>query len=353
LQTPPTDLDALLAVLPEKALLKLCIGPKAWLDGLAELVFDFGRKPHILYMLSGAGTLKRVDLDCDPMTKDDLAGIADKVKEFSAIDNRGGIENTLHRVSRKLNSADKVIGLTIRVGRTAGNLHNLLKNELDKGSSILFVGKPGSGKTTLIRDCAKYLAETKRVEIVDTSGEIAGDGDIPHPAVGKARRMMVRDRRQQHRILLEATQNHTPEVLVIDEIGHLDEVAAARDVSQRGVQLLASAHGSRMSDILSSPVLVKLLGDVHVVIQSHSEIRMRQGKNAGNVHKTVRERMGNPAFDIVVEIQRPCSIIVVDDIDTAIDNSLEKLPFKGEARVLREDGTVAVFNGEIVSDRSR
>ena len=287
------------------------------------------------------------------MTKEDLGAIASKVEDFSPVDNRGGIENTLHRVSRKLNRVDKVIGLTIRVGRTAGNLHNLLKAELDKGSSILFVGRPGSGKTTLIRDCAKYLAETKRVEIVDTSGEIAGDGDIPHPAVGKARRMMVRDRRQQHRVMLESVQNHTPEVLVIDEIGHLDEVAAARDVSQRGVQLLASAHGSRMSDILSSPVLVKLLGDVHVVIQSASEIRMRQGKNAGTVQKTVRERMGTPAFDVVVEIHRPGSILVVDDIDAAVDQSHEKVPFKGEARVLREDGSVAVFKGELESNRSR
>jgi len=331
---PCEDLDPLFLAIPENVLQKHA--QNSW-SSVVEFVFDLGRRPYYLSTFENSKSLHKTIFSETVVDDTLLQQISSHVGEFSQSDNRAGISGTLHRISRKLNRSGSIIGLTIRIGRSIDGLHVLLKKELDLGKSILLLGKPGSGKTTLIRDCAKYLSLTKRVEIVDTSNEIAGDGDVPHSAIGESRRMMVPVRSHQHMVMLEAVQNHNPETLVIDEIGSSQEVSAVRDVTQRGVQLIATAHGTTLTDVVNSPVLVKLLGDIHSVILNGKETEDRRLTS-----KSTRERMGKSCFDIVVEIHKPGCCVVVNNVDDAIDASLKAKPYNVEMRVLGDDHCVNV-----------
>ena len=300
--------------------------------GLREVVLDLGR-PIFLYscitMLMPDGQKKEgmvkftADESLELVSKEMLKQFCEGVDEFGT-DNRVGIDRTLHRISRKLNRKGEVIGLTIRVGRSVAGLRNLVTEELMKGRSILMIGKPGCGKTTVLRDCARYMSDSleKRVEIIDTSNEIGGSGDIPHRGIGLCRRMMVDDRQNQHQVMLEAVQNHTPEALVIDEIGLSAEVQAAMDISQRGIQLLASAHGTYLSDIVKSPVLCKLIGDTQSVILSGAEVAAGRGNKAGK--KTVVERKSQAIFDIVIELRKSGVAVVWTNVEEAVDVMLRK-----------------------------
>ena len=154
-------------------------------------------------------------------------------------DNRAGIDGTLHRISMIRNRRGTVIGLTCRVGRAVKGAAELCKDLVssEESSSVLLLGPPGVGKTTAIREMSRLLSAdfNQRVVIVDTSNEI-GDGDVAHPGVGNSRRMQVADPKLQHAVLIEAVENHTPQVVIVDEIGTEEEAMAARTISERGVK---------------------------------------------------------------------------------------------------------------------
>ncbi|KAJ1385357.1 hypothetical protein B484DRAFT_410530, partial [Ochromonadaceae sp. CCMP2298] len=306
---------------------------------LVEVVMDLGRTPYFYHcpasQSQGGFVMLREVMD-GLVSAADLALVTAAVGPFSEADNRAGIDKTLHRVSRRLNRSGDVIGLTLRLGRSVPGMYLLLQSELEQGKSVLLVGCPGAGKTTLLRDCACFLARTKRVEIVDTSNEIAGNGDIPHAAIGLARRMMVPVRAQQHRTMLEAVQNHTPEAMVIDEIGSAQEVMAAIDVEGRGVQLLATVHGTTISDVANSPILGRLLGGLHTVLLSAGEVVER-----GAAGKSVRERKGVSCFDVVVEIHKTACCVVISDANQCVDRLLNNLAFDAELRVLESETHVS------------
>ncbi|MGQ9568965.1 MAG: AAA family ATPase, partial [Anaerolineae bacterium] len=229
------DLEALLAVLPPRVREALERADRG--DQLLEVVLDLGRVPEARF-LDHELTLSEAEV-----TEEDIQYVLERISDFDA-DNRAGIARTLHRISAIRNRKGKVVGLTCRVGRAVYGTIDIIRDIIESGQSILILGKPGVGKTTLLREAARVLAEKKRVVIVDTSNEIGGDGDIPHPAIGRARRMQVATPALQHEVMIEAVENHMPEVIIIDEIGRELEAAAARTIAERGVQLIATAHGN-------------------------------------------------------------------------------------------------------------
>src|SRR3989442_2470881 len=186
--------------------------------------------------------------------------------------------------------------LTLRVGRAVYGTMEIIRDVVEAGRSILLLGKPGVGKTTLLREVARVLADEmgKRVVIVDTSNEIAGDGDIPHPGIGRARRMQVATPSLQHAVMIEAVENHMPEVVVIDEIGTEQEAAAARTIAERGVQLIATAHGNTLENLMLNPTLSDLVGGIQTVTLSDEEARRR------GTQKSVLERKAPPTFQTLV-----------------------------------------------------
>ncbi|HJN17899.1 MAG TPA: AAA family ATPase, partial [Armatimonadota bacterium] len=282
----------LLDVLPEG--IRAPIEQHELIDELLEVVIDLGRPIEARfpdsYELLGEW----------PATQEDLDHVVERVSDFG-LDNRAGIERTLHRISAIRNRAGRVIGLTCRVGRAVFGTIEIISDLVEAGDSILMLGRPGVGKTTMLREVARVLSEDlgKRVVVVDTSNEIAGDGDIPHPAIGRARRMQVMAPDQQHAVMIEAVENHMPEVVVIDEIGTEADTYAARTIAERGVQLIGTAHGNTLDNLLANPTLCDLIGGIQAVTLSDEEARRR------GTQKTVLERKQMPTFDIMIEILDP------------------------------------------------
>jgi stage III sporulation protein SpoIIIAA len=298
-------------------------------DELLEVIFDLGRVPTVRFT-DGEYTL----LDRE-VTQDDIDLIVLQVGEFDA-DNRAGIERTLHRISGIRNRRGEVVGLTCRVGRAVYGTIDIIREIIESGKSILILGKPGVGKTTMLREAARVLAESKRVVVVDTSNEIGGDGDIPHPAVGKARRMQVPMPSLQHEVMIEAVENHNPEVIVIDEIGRELEALAARTIAERGVQLIGTAHGITLDNLLLNPTLSDLVGGIESVTLSDEEARRR------GTQKTVLERRAPPTFHVLIELQDRNTLKIHHDVAVAVDMLLRGSPLVPEIRHRGPNGEVTV-----------
>ena len=326
------DLDALLAVLPPSIADRLRELNEA--DKLIEVVLDLGRPPEARF------TDKDLDLLEREITRADIAYVVERIGEFSE-DNRAGIARTLHRISAIRNRQGDIVGLTCRVGRAVYGTVDIVKDIITSGKSILLLGRPGVGKTTLLREAARVLADLKkRVIIVDTSNEIGGDGDIPHPAIGRARRMQVPTPSLQHEVMIEAVENHMPEVIIIDEIGRALEAEAARTIAERGVQLIGTAHGRTLDNLLLNPTLSDLVGGVESVTLSDEEARRR------GTQKAVLERRAPPTFDVLIEIVDRQDLIVHHDVAEAVDALLRGRPLRAERRYLDENGQIVIQSGE-------
>jgi stage III sporulation protein SpoIIIAA len=323
------DLELLLSVMPPP--LRQAIEAQPERDTLVEVVLDLGRLPEARF--PGYGK----ELSAAPVTREDIAYVVDRVGRFGK-DNRAGIERTLHRISAIRNRVGEVIGLTCRVGRAVFGTLDILRDVIEAGESILLLGRPGVGKTTLLREAARVVADelSKRVIVVDTSNEIAGDGDIPHPGIGRARRMQVPSPDEQHAVMIEAVENHMPQVIVIDEIGTTAEALAARTIAERGVQLIATAHGNTLENLLQNPTLSDLVGGIQAVTLSDEEARRR------GTQKTVLERKAPPTFDVLIEIQDKDRLAVHHDVAEVVDRFLRDVPPRPELRVWTEDGQVEI-----------
>jgi stage III sporulation protein SpoIIIAA len=296
---------------------------------LLEIVLDLGREPEA--RVPG----REVLLADRPVSASDLDHVANNVGQFGD-DNRAGIERTLHRVSAIRNRSGRITGLTMRVGRAVTGTGEIIRDIVVSGQSILLLGRPGIGKTTMLRECARLLADElrKRVVIVDTSNEIGGDGDIPHPGIGRARRMQVKTPLLQHAVMIEAVENHMPEVIVIDEIGTELEAAAARTIAERGVQLIATAHGQTLENLLVNPTLNDLLGGIQSVTLSDEEARRR------GTQKSVLERKAPPTFDVLVEIQDRDRVAIHMPLADVVDTALRGPMVMPKIRVRTREGRV-------------
>jgi len=327
------NLDLLLNVLPMH--IQDALHATGNLESLIEIVLDLGRLPEARYPGSA------VYLTQSPITHDDIRFVASRVGNFTR-DNRAGIERTLHRISAIRNRLGEIVGLTCRVGRAIFGTVDIIRDVVETGKSILLMGKPGVGKTTLLREAARVLADDseKRVIVVDTSNEIAGDGDVPHPGIGRARRMQVPDPEQQHGVMIEAVENHMPEVIVIDEIGASQEALAARTIAERGVQLIATVHGNTLENLLVNPTLADLVGGIQSVTLSDEEARRR------GTQKTVLERKAPPTFDVLIEIQHKDLLNIHMDVARAVDGMLRGYIPQIEVRERHDDGEFTVTQPE-------
>src|SRR5881396_2204922 len=318
------ELEALLRGLPPDLVQR--VRALDGLEGLLEIVMDLGRLPEARFV--GREEL----LSQREVSAEDLAYVISHIGQFGG-DNRAGIERTLHRISALRNRAGKVVGLTLRVGRAVYGTVEIIRDIVESGRSILLLGRPGVGKTTMLREVARVLADdlAKRVVIVDTSNEIAGDGDIPHPGIGRARRMQVPTPSLQHAVMIEAVENHMPEVVVIDEIGTEQEAAAARTIAERGVQLIATAHGNTLENLMLNPTLSDLVGGIQTVTISDEEARRR------GTQKTILERKGPPTFQVVVEQQSWQELVVHRDVADTVDSMLRGQTIVAEERTRDEE----------------
>jgi stage III sporulation protein SpoIIIAA len=321
------DLDDLMAALPEEIVARL--RSFAGRSDLLEVVMDLGRRPEARFADGEEVLLDR------EITEADIGHVVDHIGVFGD-DNRAGIERTLHRISAIRNRSGKVVGLTCRIGRAVFGTIDILRDMVEGGRSILLLGRPGVGKTTMLREVARVLADDfgKRVVVVDTSNEIAGDGDIPHPGIGDARRMQVRTPPEQHNVMIEAVENHMPEVIVIDEIGTELEAQAARTIAERGVQLVGTAHGNTLDNLMLNPTLSDLVGGIAPVTLGDEEARRR------GTQKTVLERKAPPTFDVLVEIVERDNVIVHRNVAETVDAILRGHMVPPEARWRDESGEV-------------
>ena len=313
------ELQALLERLP--APIRRSVEQQPDTSLLLEVVMDLGRLPEARF------AERNLYLGSQEVTEEDIQHVVDRISPFGR-DNRAGIERTLHRISAMRNRDGAIVGLTCRVGRAVYGTVRVTEDLITSGKSILLLGRPGVGKTTMLREAARVLADTarKRVVIVDTSNEIAGDGDIPHPAIGRARRMQVPTPSLQHAVMIEAVENHMPEVIIIDEMGTEEEAAAARTIAERGVQLIATAHGNTLENLLVNPTLRDLVGGIQTVTLSDEEARRRR------TQKTILERKAPPTFDVLVEIQSWDSVAVHSDVALTVDRMLRGNPVTPEHR---------------------
>ncbi|KAL3845738.1 hypothetical protein ACJIZ3_003141 [Penstemon smallii] len=304
------DIHSLLQILPHDVRDKLLCDSKR--AQLLEVTLDLGRPPQACYY----GDSGRRDIRKTEVLMEELEYAQNAIGEFGG-DNRAGIAGTLHRISAIRNKNGDVIGLTCRVGRAFGEQIDMVRDLLEYGKSILFLGRPGVGKTTVMRAISRALSDEllKRVVIVDTSNEIGGDGDIPHPAIGSARRLQVPGPSTQHHVMIEAVENHMPEVIIVDEISTKAEVRACRTIAQRGVMLIGSAHGKRLQNIMKNPALSDLIGGLEAVIVSDKEARIRNSK------KSILERKAAPTFPFLIEM-RERDYWVAHRTDRSVDELL-------------------------------
>jgi stage III sporulation protein SpoIIIAA len=332
------NLDAMLNVLPVPLVEQLIKNDRS--DDLLEVILDLGRVPTARY-IDNEAILSPIEV-----AHEDIQYVVDRIGEFDA-DNRAGLERTLHRISAIRNRRGHIVGLTCRVGRAVFGTTDIIKDLIESGKSLLLLGRPGVGKTTMLREAARLLAETKRVVIVDTSNEIGGDGDVPHPSVGRARRMQVSQPSLQHEVMIEAVENHNPEAIVIDEIGRELEAAAARTIAERGVQLIGTAHGNTLENILLNPTLSDLVGGIESVTLSDEEARRR------GTQKTVLERRAPPTFDVLIEIQTRDRLAVHLDVTEAVDALLRGYPLPPELRYRDEHGDIQIEKATLITKPGR
>ncbi len=325
------DLDRLLAVLPESLQQQLASAEQR--QDLLEVVLDLGRPPEARY------PGRRLDLEDAPLSREALDGVIARVGRFGG-DNRAGIARTLHRISAMRNRSGEVIGLTCRVGRAVYGTVAVVSDLVESNQSILIMGYPGVGKTTVLREISRVLADEmgRRVVVIDTSNEIAGDGDIPHPAIGRARRMQVPEPQHQHRVMIEAVENHMPEVIVIDEIGSEQEAWAARTIAERGVQLVGTAHGHQLANLIKNPALRDLIGGLQAVTLGDEEARRRGSQ------KTVQERCASPTFPLAVEMHSRNCWHVHWNVARTVDALLRDRPIQPQVRRLDERGILHVHD---------
>ena len=324
---PTLELNKLIDVLPLRVKKLLDRAPNK--ASLLEVVLDIGRPAELRFD-------DKAEIAQDTqVTQEDIDYVITKLGEFSG-DNRAGIEATLHRISAIRNRRGKIIGLTCRVGRSIFGTIDIVRDVIESGKNILFMGPPGIGKTTKLREAARVLSVDfgKRVIVIDTSNEIAGDGDIPHPGIGISRRMQVSHPDKQHAVMIEAVENHMPECIIVDEIGTEAEASAARTIAERGVQLIGTAHGITLDNILNNPTLSDLVGGIQTVILGDEEAKRR------HTQKAVLERKAPPTFDIAVEIQERDKFAIYFDVAAAIDQMLRGDMPTPEIRIRTKEGHV-------------
>jgi stage III sporulation protein SpoIIIAA len=335
------DLDQLLDVLPDFISSPLKQHPRR--EQLVEIILDIGRRPEARFSNSTGYLSYRT------IVWQDLDYILKRLGKFSG-DNRAGIEKTLHRISSIRNRKGNVIGLTCRVGRAIFGTVSIIRDLLEQKRSILLLGRPGVGKTTAIREIARVLSDgmKKRVIIIDTSNEIAGDGDLPHPSIGKARRMQVSNHQNQHEVMIEAVENHMPEIIIIDEIGTELEAAAARTIAERGVQLVGTAHGNALENLIKNPTITDLIGGIQYVTLGDEEAK-RRGSS-----KSILERKAPPTFEIAIEINDPTTWIIHDNIEQSVDLLLQgqNLPVQKRSLVPADSNLIdcKIFYNQKVAD---
>jgi len=334
------DLDAMLDVLPPHVRDPLRERPDNF--ELLEVVLDLGRLPEARY------PEQELTLSDREVTQPDLDHIVSRIGEFTT-DNRAGIERTLHRISAIRNRHGRIVGLTCRVGRAVFGTIRIIEDLVKSGQSTLLLGRPGVGKTTMLREVARFLADdmNKRVVVVDTSNEIAGDGDIPHPGIGSARRMQVPTPTLQHAVMIEAVENHMPEVIIIDEIGTDLEAAAARTIAERGVQLVGTAHGNTLENLIMNPTLCDLIGGIQSVTLGDEEARRR------GTQKSILERKAPPTFDVVVEIQSWERVSVHTNVSDTVDAILRGYEVPAEIRELDKEGQMQVVASPALARQKR
>ena len=315
------DLNQLLDVLPK--FISESLRKHSCREQLVEIVLDIGRRPEARF------SNHTEYLSYRTIVWQDLDHILKRLGKFSG-DNRAGIEKTLHRISSLRNRQGSVIGLTCRIGRAIFGTVSIVRDLLEQKKSILLLGRPGVGKTTAIREIARVLSDgmQKRVIIIDTSNEIAGDGDLPHPSIGKARRMQVSNHQNQHEVMIEAVENHMPEIIIIDEIGTELEAAAARTIAERGVQLVGTAHGNTLENLIKNPTITDLIGGIQYVTLGDEEAK-RRGSS-----KSILERKAPPTFDAAIEIHDPNTWAIHDNIERSVDFLLQGQKFLIQKRSL-------------------
>ena len=300
------DLEKLIENLP--FFLKNKLNYHLYQDQLIEIILDLGCRPEARFSYGSEFLSRKL------ISWQDLDYLVKRISKFSN-ENRAGIERTLHRISCIRNRQFLITGLTCRIGRALFGTISVIQDLLQSERSILILGKPGVGKTTIIREISRILADEieKRVIIIDTSNEIAGDSNISHFGIGRARRMQVPKPELQHQVMIEAIENHMPEVIIIDEIGTELEVLTTKTIAEKGVQLIGTTHGSYLTNLIKNSLLSDLIGGIQYVTLSDDEAKRR------GTQKSILERKAYPSFEIVVEIQDSNFWIIYENVKTSID----------------------------------